>query len=142
MTLKKKLEFLPDSPGCYIYRDNIGEIIYVGKAKNLKNRVKSYFTGTHNKKTQVLVSKIEDLEYIIVNSEKEALILENNLIKKYRPYFNIRLKDDKSYPYLMITKEEHQENTCFAWFSLKTELKWEGDSHLTLFPSLISYMVM
>ena len=107
MTLKKKLEFLPDSPGCYIYRDNIGEIIYVGKAKNLKNRVKSYFTGTHNKKTQVLVSKIEDLEYIIVNSEKEALILENNLIKKYRPYFNIRLKDDKSYPYLMITKEEN-----------------------------------
>ena len=107
MTLKKKLEFLPDSPGCYIYRDNIGEIIYVGKAKNLKNRVKSYFTGTHNKKTQTLVSKIEDLEYIIVNSEKEALLLENNLIKKYRPYFNIRLKDDKSYPYLMITKEEH-----------------------------------
>ena len=90
-----------------MYKDNIGEIIYVGKAKNLKNRVKSYFTGTHNKKTQTLVSKIEDLEYIIVNSEKEALLLENNLIKKYRPYFNIRLKDDKSYPYLMITKEEH-----------------------------------
>ena len=98
MTLKKKLELLPDSPGCYIYRDNIGEIIYVGKAKNLKNRVKSYFTGTHNKKTQILVSKSEDLELIIVNSEKEALILENNLIKKYKPYFNIRLKDDKSYP--------------------------------------------
>ncbi|MEZ7764398.1 excinuclease ABC subunit UvrC [Gemella sp. 27098_8_92] len=107
MTLKKKLESLPSNPGCYLYKDNIGEIIYVGKAKNLKNRVKSYFTGTHNKKTQILVSKIEDLEYIIVNSEKEALILENNLIKKYRPYYNIRLKDDKSYPYLMITKEEH-----------------------------------
>ena len=107
LTLKKKLELLPDNPGCYLYKDNIGEIIYVGKAKNLKNRVKSYFTGTHNKKTQTLVSKIEDLEYIIVNSEKEALLLENNLIKKYRPYFNIRLKDDKSYPYLMITKEEH-----------------------------------
>ena len=107
MTLKKKLELLPDNPGCYLYKDNIGEIIYVGKAKNLKNRVKSYFTGTHNKKTQTLVSKIEDLEYIIVNSEKEALLLENNLIKKHRPYFNIRLKDDKSYPYLMITKEEH-----------------------------------
>ena len=107
LTLQKKLELLPDSPGCYLYKDNIGEIIYVGKAKNLKNRVKSYFTGTHNKKTQTLVSKIEDLEYIIVNSEKEALLLENNLIKKYRPYFNIRLKDDKSYPYLMITKEEH-----------------------------------
>ena len=107
LTVQKKLELLPDSPGCYLYKDNIGEIIYVGKAKNLKNRVKSYFTGTHNKKTQTLVSKIEDLEYIIVNSEKEALLLENNLIKKYRPYFNIRLKDDKSYPYLMITKEEH-----------------------------------
>ena len=107
MTLKKKLESLPSNPGCYLYKDNIGEINYVGKAKNLKNRVKSYFTGTHNKKTQILVSKIEDLEYIIVNSEKEALILENNLIKKYRPYYNIRLKDDKSYPYLMITKEEH-----------------------------------
>ena len=107
LTLQKKLELLPDNPGCYLYKDNIGEVIYVGKAKNLKNRVKSYFTGTHNKKTQTLVSKIEDLEYIIVNSEKEALLLENNLIKKYRPYFNIRLKDDKSYPYLMITKEEH-----------------------------------
>ena len=107
LTLQKKLELLPDNPGCYLYKDNIGEIIYVGKAKNLKNRVKSYFTGTHNRKTQTLVSKIEDLEYIIVNSEKEALLLENNLIKKYRPYFNIRLKDDKSYPYLMITKEEH-----------------------------------
>ena len=107
LTLQKKLELLPDNPGCYLYKDNIGEIIYVGKAKNLKNRVKSYFTGTHNKKTKTLVSKIEDLEYIIVNSEKEALLLENNLIKKYRPYFNIRLKDDKSYPYLMITKEEH-----------------------------------
>ena len=107
LTLQKKLELLPDNPGCYLYKDNIGESIYVGKAKNLKNRVKSYFTGTHNKKTQTLVSKIEDLEYIIVNSEKEALLLENNLIKKYRPYFNIRLKDDKSYPYLMITKEEH-----------------------------------
>lgn len=107
LTLQKKLELLPDNPGCYLYKDNIGEIIYVGKAKNLKNRVKSYFTGTHNKKTQTLVSKIEDLEYIIVNSEKEALLLENNLIKQYRPYFNIRLKDDKSYPYLMITKEEH-----------------------------------
>ena len=107
LTLQKKLELLPDNPGCYLYKDNIGEIIYVGKAKNLKNRVKSYFTGTHNKKTQTLVSKIEDFEYIIVNSEKEALLLENNLIKKYRPYFNIRLKDDKSYPYLMVTKEEH-----------------------------------
>ncbi|MGX7097654.1 excinuclease ABC subunit UvrC [Gemella bergeri] len=106
-TLEKKLELLPNNPGCYLYKNNIGEIIYVGKAKNLKNRVKSYFTGSHNRKTQMLVTKIDDLEYIIVNSEKEALLLENNLIKKYKPYFNIRLKDDKTYPYLMITKEEH-----------------------------------
>lgn len=106
-TIKKKLEILPEKPGCYLYKDRYGEIIYVGKAKVLKNRVKSYFTGTHNKKTQNLVSKIEELEFIIVSTEKEALILENNLIKKYRPYYNIRLKDDKSYPYIMISKEEH-----------------------------------
>ncbi|MBF0714378.1 excinuclease ABC subunit UvrC [Gemella sp. GH3] len=105
--LRKKLKLLPDEPGCYLYKDELGDIIYVGKAKNLKNRIKSYFTGTHNKKTQLLVSNIYDLEYIIVNSEKEALLLENNLIKKYKPHYNIRLKDDKTYPYLMITKEEH-----------------------------------
>lgn len=105
--LKKKIKLLPENPGCYLYKNNLGEIIYVGKAKNIKNRVKSYFTGTHNKKTQILVSNINDLEFIIVNSEKEALILENNLIKKYKPYYNIKLKDDKSYPYLMITKEEN-----------------------------------
>lgn len=105
--ISKKLKLLPNNPGCYIYKDELGEVIYVGKAKNLKNRIKSYFTGTHNKKTQLLVNNIYDLEYILVNSEKEALLLENNLIKKYKPHYNIRLKDDKSYPYLMITKEEH-----------------------------------
>lgn len=105
--LKQKLKILPENPGCYLYKDLSGDIIYVGKAKNLKNRVKSYFTGTNNKKTQLLVSNIHDLEFIIVNNEKEALILENNLIKKYKPYYNIRLKDDKTYPYIMITKEEH-----------------------------------
>ncbi|MDO4813838.1 MAG: excinuclease ABC subunit UvrC [Gemella sp.] len=105
--LKKKLELLPESPGCYLYKDKYGEYIYVGKAKVLKNRIKSYFTGSLNRKTQSLVNKIVDLEYIIVNSEKEALLLENNLIKKYRPYYNIKLKDDKSYPYLMITREKH-----------------------------------
>lgn len=106
-TLERKLKLLPDSPGCYLYKDEYGDIIYVGKAKNLKNRVKSYFTGTHNKKTQTLVSNIVDLEFIIVNSEKEALLLENNLIKQHQPYYNIKLKDDKTYPYLMITKEDH-----------------------------------
>ena len=105
--LKKKINLLPDNAGCYLYKDESNVVIYVGKAKNLKNRVRSYFTGTHNKKTQTLVSNIYDLEYIIVNTEKEALILENNLIKQYKPYYNIKLKDDKTYPYLMISKEEH-----------------------------------
>ncbi|QWQ39448.1 excinuclease ABC subunit UvrC [Gemella sp. zg-570] len=105
--INKKLELLPDKPGCYIYKDDLDNIIYVGKAKNLKNRVRSYFNGTHNKKTQLLINKINDMEFIIVNSEKEALILENNLIKKHKPYYNIKLKDDKSYPYLVITNESH-----------------------------------
>ncbi|MBF0846363.1 GIY-YIG nuclease family protein, partial [Streptococcus danieliae] len=96
--LKKKLKLLPESPGCYIYKDKYGEIIYIGKAKILKNRVRSYFSGKLNKKTENLVKNIVDLDFIIVNSEKEALILENNLIKKYKPYYNIKLKDDKSYP--------------------------------------------
>lgn len=105
--LKEKLKLLPELPGCYLYKDNNGEIIYVGKAKVIKNRVKSYFSENLNKKTESLVKNISDLEFIIVNSEKEALILESNLIKKYKPYYNIKLKDDKSYPYLMITKESH-----------------------------------
>ncbi|MBF0710153.1 MULTISPECIES: excinuclease ABC subunit UvrC [unclassified Gemella] len=105
--LKKKLKLLPESPGCYIYKNKYGEIIYIGKAKILKNRVRSYFSGKLNKKTENLVKNIVDLDFIIVNSEKEALILENNLIKKYKPYYNIKLKDDKSYPYLMITRETH-----------------------------------
>ena len=105
--IKDKLSLLPAAPGCYLMKSSSGEIIYVGKAKSLKNRVKSYFTKVHNKRTQVLVAEIADFEYIITDSEVEALILEMNLIKKYDPRFNIKLTDDKSYPYIMITAERH-----------------------------------
>ncbi|PKG44466.1 MULTISPECIES: excinuclease ABC subunit UvrC [unclassified Planococcus (in: firmicutes)] len=105
--IQHKLAVLPDQPGCYLMKDRQGTIIYVGKAKVLKNRVRSYFTGSHDTKTQRLVNEIEDFEYIVTSSDKEALILELNLIKKHDPKYNIRLKDNKTYPYLKITGERH-----------------------------------
>lgn len=106
-TIKIKLSLLPDKPGCYLMKDSKGHIIYVGKAKNLKNRVKSYFTGSHNLKTTKLVSEIEDFDYIITSSNKEAFVLEINLIKQHDPKYNILLKDDKTYPYIALTKEKN-----------------------------------
>lgn len=111
---KKRLEYLkgivdnlPDSPGCYQYLNEKGEIIYVGKAKKLKRRVSSYFKGDQpNLKTKILVSKIRDIKYIVVRTEEDALLLENNLIKRYKPHYNILLKDDKTYPSICITKED------------------------------------
>ncbi|MBD3108380.1 excinuclease ABC subunit UvrC [Bacillus sp. AGMB 02131] len=105
--IKAKLALLPDQPGCYLMKDRQGTIIYVGKAKILKNRVRSYFTGSHDGKTLRLVNEIEDFEYIITSSNIEALLLELNLIKKYDPKYNIMLKDDKSYPFIMLTNERH-----------------------------------
>ncbi|MDE0582299.1 excinuclease ABC subunit UvrC [Planococcus sp. A6] len=105
--IQHKLAVLPDQPGCYLMKDRQGTVIYVGKAKVLKNRVRSYFTGSHDTKTQRLVNEIEDFEYIVTSSDKEALILELNLIKKHDPKYNIRLKDNKTYPYLKITGERH-----------------------------------
>lgn len=105
--IRIKLDTLPKKPGSYQYRDKTGEIIYVGKAKNLYNRVRSYFIGSHDAKTTKLVSEIDDLEYIITSTETEALILEINLIKKYNPKYNILLTDDKQYPYILITNETH-----------------------------------
>ena len=99
------LSTLPNNPGVYRYYNDKGEILYVGKAKNLKNRVKSYFTGSVFGKTKVLVKKIADIKLIIVPTEQDALLLENNLIKKYRPPYNILLKDDKTYPWICIKKE-------------------------------------
>jgi excinuclease ABC subunit C len=105
--LRQKLKLLPEKPGVYLMKNIAGQIIYVGKAKFLKNRVRSYFIGSHNGKTHRLISLISDFETIITASETEALLLECNLIKKYSPRFNILLRDDKSYPYLMITDEIH-----------------------------------
>lgn len=104
--LRAKINELPNSPGVYQYLDNSGVIIYIGKAKKLRNRVLSYLTKSNqSSKTLTLVNKVADLRYIVVNSEQDALLLENNLIKKYKPKYNILLKDDKSYPWICIKKE-------------------------------------
>ena len=104
--LTEQLEHLPSTPGVYIYRDSDGSHLYVGKAKNLRKRVKQYFTGKQNSRTAVMVSNIDSVEVIVAGSEKEALLMEANLIKTYRPHYNIDLKDDKSYPYFRITTGE------------------------------------
>ena len=107
-TLEEKLKTLPQSPGCYLYKDAAGEIIYVGKAVNLRSRVRSYFQkgAKHTAKTRKLVSRIADLDIVVVDSELEALVLECNLIKQHRPHYNVRLRDDKHYPYLVLTMAE------------------------------------
>ena len=105
--IEEKLKLLPDLPGSYQMLDKYGKIIYVGKAKNLKNRVRSYFHGAHNAKTTKLVSDIADFRYIITESELEAYVLEINLIKQYEPKYNIALTDDKTYPYIALTNERH-----------------------------------
>ena len=107
MTLEEKLQNLPISPGVYLHKNSDGKIIYVGKAKNLRNRVRSYFQSNrgHDRKTRELVKRIADLEFIVVDNEVEALVLESNLIKKHKPRFNVLLKDDKQYPHLKMTNE-------------------------------------
>ncbi len=107
--LQRKLENLPRSPGVYQFRDAEGRIIYVGKAKSLRSRVRSYFQakGSADPKRDILVSRITDLEIVVTDSEVEALLLENNLIKEHAPRYNIRLKDDKSYPYIVVTNEPY-----------------------------------
>ena len=105
--LQLKLSVLPVEPGCYLMKNSDGEIIYVGKAKNLRSRVRSYFTGAHDEKTMRLVQDIVDFDFIVTQSEIESLLLENTLIKKHYPKYNILLKDDKSYPFIKITKEKH-----------------------------------
>ena len=104
--IREKLKLLPNKPGCYLMKNSNNEIIYVGKAKNLSNRVKSYFTGKHNVKTEKLVENIADFEYIITSSDTEAYLLEINLIKENHPKYNIMLMDDKTYPYIYLTDEE------------------------------------
>ena len=106
--IKENLKNLPDCPGVYMHKDKLGKIIYVGKAVSLKNRVRQYFQSSRNMapKVRSMVSQIAEFEYITAGSEMEALILECNLIKKYRPKYNILLRDDKTYPYIKITNEE------------------------------------
>ncbi len=106
--LKEKISILPDTPGCYLYYDAAGTVIYVGKAKNLKRRVSSYFNRTHDSvRTNLLVRAIADMKYIVVPTEGDALNLENSLIKEYKPRYNVLLKDDKSYPWIVVTKEQY-----------------------------------
>ena len=108
MTLEEKLKNLPTSPGVYLHKDDAGKIIYVGKAKNLRNRVRSYFQSGrgHDRKTRELVRRISDLEFIVTDTEVEALVLESNLIKQHKPRYNVLLKDDKQYPHLKLTISE------------------------------------
>lgn len=105
--MKEKLKLIPERPGCYLMKNKDGLIIYVGKAKNLKRRVNSYFNKVHTGKTRALVSNITDFEYIVTSSETESLILEINLIKRYNPKYNILLKDDKTYPYIVLTNDKY-----------------------------------
>ena len=104
--LKLKISLLPDSPGVYRYYNKDGVVIYVGKAKNLKRRVSSYFNRVHTvARTNILVRNIADLQYTVVRTEEDALLLENNLIKRYKPHYNVLLKDDKTYPSIAVTTE-------------------------------------
>ena len=107
MVDKTKLSLVPENPGCYLMKDKDNNIIYVGKAKNLKRRVNSYFNKVQTGKTKALVDNICSFEYIVTNSEVECLILEINLIKKYNPKYNILLKDDKTYPYIVLTNDKY-----------------------------------
>src|SRR5579872_242880 len=106
--LKEKIDSIPSNPGCYIYKDINGKILYVGKAKNLKKRVLQYFKPGHEHSPRIeqMITKIHDMEYHIVDTELEALVLEANLIKKYRPKYNVLMKDDKSYTWIKITTSE------------------------------------
>ncbi|OZU89788.1 excinuclease ABC subunit C [Virgibacillus indicus] len=130
--IKEKLAVLPAQPGCYLMKDKHNTIIYVGKSKLLKNRVRSYFTGANDRKTQRLVQEIRDFEYFVTSSEIEALILEMNLIKKYDPKYNVMLKDDKSYPYLKITSERHPQ------LLITRKLKKDRGKYFGPYPNVIA----
>lgn len=106
MSLKQQVDLLPNKPGCYLFFNKDNDVIYVGKAKNLKKRVSTYFNKAYNIKTTRLVREITDLKYFIVDNEKESLLLEKNLIKKYHPKYNVLLNDDKTYPYIIITNQK------------------------------------
>jgi len=130
--IRDKLDLLPQRPGVYLMKGEGGEILYVGKAKVLRNRVRSYFTGTHDTKTQVLVSQIRDFEYIVTDTVAEALLLECNLIKQHQPPYNIMLRDDKSYPYIKLTKERHPR------LQIVRQVKRDGAKYFGPYPNATS----
>ncbi|GAO99613.1 excinuclease ABC subunit UvrC [Fructobacillus ficulneus] len=130
--LEQKLLLLPDEPGSYQMKDRLGKIIYVGKAKNLKNRVRSYFKQDHTGKTAELVANIVDFDFIVTNSDKEAFLLENELIKKYKPYYNIRLKYGTGYPYIKITRESDPR------MALVSEVKKDGAFYFGPYPNVFA----
>src|SRR4030066_1647724 len=128
LSLPQKLELLPNQPGVYIFRDFAGKIIYVGKARSLKNRVKSYFQSSKplDPKSQIMVKNIADLETTLTASEMEALILEANLIKEHKPRYNVNLKDDKRYPYLKVTVDEPYPRVLIVRRVKKDKAKYFG----------------
>ena len=135
--IKMILSILPDKPGCYQYFDDKGTIIYVGKAKNLKRRVSSYFNKEHDSnKTRVLVKQIRDIKYIVVDTEEDALLLENNLIKQYRPRYNVMLKDDKTYPSIVV------KNEYFPRIFQTRNIVRDGSQYYGPYPSVYTATVM
>ncbi len=139
MELRAKASRLPDEPGVYLYRDGAGAVIYVGKAKSLRNRVRSYFSEDKlsDLKTGSLISEARDLDYILVDNEKEALALENNLIKQYHPRFNVLLRDDKTYPYVKVTNEKYPR------LFVTRRLKKDGASYFgPFFPASLAYRLV
>ena len=135
--IKMILSIIPESPGCYQYFDDKGKIIYVGKAKNLKRRVSSYFNKVHDSpKTNVLVKQIRDIKYIVVKSEEDALLLENSLIKQYRPRYNVMLKDDKTYPSIVV------KNEYFPRVYQTRNLTKDGSLYFGPYPSVFKAKVM
>lgn len=139
--LKQIVHSLPEKPGSYQYYDENKKIIYVGKAKNLKRRVSSYFNKEQQSyKTAVLVSKIQDISYTVVNSEEDALLLENNLIKKYKPKYNVLLKDDKTYPSICITKEDYPRIYKTRHIDLKQGQYFGPYSHVGTMHALLDLM--
>ena len=123
--LKAKLQLLPDAPGVYLHKNSQGKVIYVGKASHLNQRVRSYFHtgGDKDTKTHALVRKIRDFDYIVTDTATDALVLENQLIKEYRPIYNVRLKDDKQYPYLRITLGEPYPAGPLQWSPCRHPLR-------------------
>ena len=135
--IKTILSVIPESPGCYQYFDEKGTIIYVGKAKNLKRRVSSYFNKEHDSnKTRVLVKQIRDIKYFVVDTEEDALLLENNLIKQYRPRYNVLLKDDKTYPSIVV------KNEYFPRVFQTRNIVRDGSRYYGPYPSIYTAKVM